>query len=564
MHLPLREHYRGMDPAVLFETARLKLRMVGLEEHGSKRPSGISGGMKKRVALARALALDPDLVFADEPTSGLDPVSTQEIDEMFIRLTRRIGAAAVVVTHDIASFFRIAHRAIMLGGERDGALQGRVIMQGNPEEFRASDQPVVRRFLDPGSHSHRKHERRRSKKTQSWVDRWAAVILLLFVGLFFGVEENPFRKPFLTFSIRFDDVSGIHERSKVTFLGIPAGYVKRLEYAPGSGESAVKVEVVIDRKLNIPAGVKAYLEPTLLGDASIALRLPAPAGGDSGAAEEQPEAGERLAEGAEIIGVRSTKLEAVMPGFDEAMAKIENVWRDRQANACRVIGEVIDRGVGALNSLFLDKSADGQTKIDQLIASLQGIINGPEGQKDQSIRGQLEIIVGNLMASSDSIRKLADLQGKEQGSIGEVLRVFEETAKRLSEDAEMAQKLIGKMGHTSDAVTQASEQVKNLALISTQAVEQFHSRPFHYLTTTRSAPATGSRSPEPSPKSEKLIWKRSIRGKNWPIGVSSTPLDLSAALQILTSSSDKFCPLRETSCNAGLARSRCPIQRPAI
>jgi phospholipid/cholesterol/gamma-HCH transport system ATP-binding protein len=150
VNLPLREHYRRVDPAVLVETARLKLRMVGLEEHGSKRPSGISGGMKKRVALARALALDPDLVFADEPTSGLDPVSTQEIDEMFIRLTRRIGAAAVVVTHDIASFFRIAHRAIMLGGERDGVLQGRIIMQGTPEDFRASDHPVVQRFLDFG------------------------------------------------------------------------------------------------------------------------------------------------------------------------------------------------------------------------------------------------------------------------------------------------------------------------------------------------------------------------------------------------------------------------------
>ena len=150
VHLPLREHYRGLDAAVLMETARLKLRMVGLEDHGSKRPSGISGGMKKRVALARALALDPDLVFADEPTSGLDPVSTQEIDEMFIRLTRRIGAAAVVVTHDIASFFRIAHRAIMLGGERDGVLQGQIIMQGDPQQFRASDHPVVRRFLDFG------------------------------------------------------------------------------------------------------------------------------------------------------------------------------------------------------------------------------------------------------------------------------------------------------------------------------------------------------------------------------------------------------------------------------
>src|SRR5258708_14077022 len=103
--------------------------------------------MKKRVALARALALDPDLVFADEPTSGLDPVSTREIDEMFIRLTRRIGAAAVVVTHDIASFFRIADRAIMIGGEGDGELRGRVIIQAQKEDLFKSDHPLVLRFI---------------------------------------------------------------------------------------------------------------------------------------------------------------------------------------------------------------------------------------------------------------------------------------------------------------------------------------------------------------------------------------------------------------------------------
>jgi phospholipid/cholesterol/gamma-HCH transport system ATP-binding protein len=146
IYLPLREHYRQVPAEVLYETARLKLRMLGLEEHGVKRPSGISGGMKKRVALARALALDPQLVFADEPTSGLDPVSTREIDEMFIRLTRRIGAAAVVVTHDIASFLRIADRAIMLGSEGDGE-RGRIIIQGQKEDFLKSDHPTVRRFL---------------------------------------------------------------------------------------------------------------------------------------------------------------------------------------------------------------------------------------------------------------------------------------------------------------------------------------------------------------------------------------------------------------------------------
>jgi hypothetical protein len=204
-----------------------------------------------------------------------------------------------------------------------------------------------------------------------------------------------------------------------------------------------------------------------------------------------------MADGAEIIGLRATKLEAVLPGFDETMAKVESygALADQRLSS---IGEVVDRGVGALNSLFLEKSSDGQTKIDQLIASLQGIINGPEGQKDQSIRGQLEAIVGNLRASSESIRKLADVQGNEQGSIGEMLHVFEQTAKLLSEDAEATQKLIAKMGHTSEAVTQASEQVRNLALITTEAVQQFHSRPFHYLTTTRSAPAKAS----PSPRSK--------------------------------------------------------------
>jgi len=201
-----------------------------------------------------------------------------------------------------------------------------------------------------------------------------------------------------------------------------------------------------------------------------------------------------LADGAEIIGLRATKLEAVLPGFDETMAKVET-FGTSAGQRLSSIGEIVDRGVGALSSLFLEKGTDGQSKIDSLIASLQGIINGPEGQKDLSIRGQLEMIVSNLMASSESIRKLSDLQGKEQGSIGEVLRVFEETARRLGEDAETAQKLIGKMGHTSEAVTQASEQVRNLAMITSQAVEQFHSRPFHYLTTTRSAPTSG-RSPE--------------------------------------------------------------------
>jgi len=220
--------------------------------------------------------------------------------------------------------------------------------------------------------------------------------------------------------------------------------------------------------------------------------------GASAGTEVESEAGPKLADGAEIIGVRATKLEAVLPGFDETMAKVQT-FGTATGQHLASIGEVIDRGVNGLNSVFLEKDADGQTKIDQLITSLEAIINGPEGQKDQSIRGQLETIVGNLRSSSESIRKLADVQGTEQGSLGEMLHVFEQTAKLLSADAESTQKLIAKMGHTSEAVTQASDQVKSLALVTTEAVQQFHSRPFHYLTTTRSAPVQGNRSPEASP-----------------------------------------------------------------
>jgi ABC-type transporter Mla subunit MlaD len=317
--------------------------------------------------------------------------------------------------------------------------------------------------------------------------------LLLFAGLYFGVEDNPFRTPYLTFSIQFDDVTGIRERSKVMFLGIPAGYVRRLEYAPGTGESAVKVHVVITRKLKIPSTVKAELEPTLLGDASIALRLPS-----YDVNMDRSPKQDLLSEGAEIRGHRSTKLEAVMPGFDEAMARVEKLGAATEQRLSN-IGEAVDNAMGALQSMFLEKGTNGRTEIEELIATLQEIVNGPEGRENESIRAQLETIVSNFKTSSESIKKLANVQGSEQGSIGQMLQLFEDAAKKITEDAQTAQKLINKMARSSDAVTKAGEQVNLLASKATEAVEQFHSRPFHYLMTTRE-PADQNRAPKPTPK----------------------------------------------------------------
>src|SRR5438270_12087550 len=138
--LPLEQH-SDKSPEVIADVVEGKLKMVGLSGFNELKPSEISGGMRKRVGLARALALDPELLFSDEPTSGLDPIMTAVVDKLTLELTKEAGMTAVVVTHDMTSAFRIASRMIMLG-------RGRVLAQGTPAEIRTHPDPEVQLFIN--------------------------------------------------------------------------------------------------------------------------------------------------------------------------------------------------------------------------------------------------------------------------------------------------------------------------------------------------------------------------------------------------------------------------------
>jgi phospholipid/cholesterol/gamma-HCH transport system ATP-binding protein len=141
--LPI-EEYMNLPKEALECLVRIKLRQMNLGEFEKYYPSQLSGGMKKRAGLARAMALNPRILFFDEPSAGLDPVSSAELDHLVIHLNRILGTTMVIVTHELASIFKVAQRVIMLDKWSKG-----IIAEGDPAYLRESSQnPFVRRFFN--------------------------------------------------------------------------------------------------------------------------------------------------------------------------------------------------------------------------------------------------------------------------------------------------------------------------------------------------------------------------------------------------------------------------------
>ncbi len=144
--LPLGE-FTDLKPAQIREIASLKLALVGLEGFEDFYPSEISGGMQKRAGLARAMALDPEILFFDEPSAGLDPISSRLLDDLILELRENLGATIVVVTHELASIFTIANNSVFLDAESRTQ-----IATGDPHDMLANSQdPRVRKFLTRGA-----------------------------------------------------------------------------------------------------------------------------------------------------------------------------------------------------------------------------------------------------------------------------------------------------------------------------------------------------------------------------------------------------------------------------
>ena len=141
--LPLREH-TGMKEAEVRARVAERLEWVGLKGVEEMKPASLSGGMKKRVGLARAIVMDPQYVLYDEPTTGLDPIMADVIDQLIRSLQKRMGVTSVAVTHDMASAFKIADRIALLN-------EGRVVFLGSVEDVRTTKDPLVRQFVEGSS-----------------------------------------------------------------------------------------------------------------------------------------------------------------------------------------------------------------------------------------------------------------------------------------------------------------------------------------------------------------------------------------------------------------------------
>ena len=223
--LPLRELTKLPEP-IICEMARMRLALVGLAGFEHRMPARMSGGQRKRAALARASILDPEIIFCDEPSAGLDPVVAAELDDTLLKFRDVLGITIVIVSHELDSIRAIADRAIMFGN-------GRALATGTiPELEQSRNEDVYHFFHARSGMSDQTQSSRRSASSRSSPGALLAMVLVVFGGLRFWKHHDHYY-------IDFDDsVMGLSEGTQVYFNGIKVGSVGEIKLDRGRPDDA--------------------------------------------------------------------------------------------------------------------------------------------------------------------------------------------------------------------------------------------------------------------------------------------------------------------------------------
>ncbi len=357
---PLREQFRKMPEAEIRRRVLEKLEMLGLAGHEAKSPAELSGGMRKRVGLARAVVMEPKILLYDEPTTGLDPITTDDVDNMILEARDALKVTSVVISHDIGSAFKVGTKIAVLYG-------GRIVAEGTPDVLKENPHPHVRKFV--GTWLERRcppSSELESMQPSFWTPLKVglltlAVIAALVVGIT-SVTGTTFREheSYLVYAI-FDDVSGLRRRSRVQIAGIEVGQIEDIELVGHKAKVTLRIHRDIVLYTNARLSKRAE---GLIGDMAIDI-FPG--------SELHPV----IAPGGEVRQVVSTGgidqvfeiLGAITADIHGVTTSLREVMGEETAEAIQEIVLDLSRLTETVNATILDSSE----KIASILALFEGL-----------------------------------------------------------------------------------------------------------------------------------------------------------------------------------------------
>ena len=444
--IPLREH-TGLSDNLIDEIACVKLGLVGLTPtDGLLYPSQLSGGMRKRAALARALALDPDILFLDEPTSGLDPIGADAFDDLILELKTALGPTIVIVTHDMDSLWRVADRVALLG-------DARLLALGSVDELACSTDPAVERFFHGprGRAAARVAASAAPASTTRPAYLLAGVFVLVLTGaLIAGVLWLSAGGPGQVYDEYLvymqESVSGLSRDSTVKYYGVDVGRVHEISLGPGDPKR-VRLLLEIDRGTPIREDTVAKIETQgLTGLSYINLS----GGSDTAAllAAEPGAAWPEIRSEPSVWGRLDRSLERLIDNLVDASQRLSAVMSDENRATVTDILAQLD----VLSHALADRSETLASTIDDVAGTAQKAREAGERlpelvRRFEAAAGALEDMATKVGAAGSSVRETLEVRDRdiaqftrqtlpEIAALVREMRVAAESFRRFSETLE--------------------------------------------------------------------------------------------------------------------------------